>query len=103
MKPFKRFVILYIVIPLGVFVFKLIGATCRLKEMNAEKMTSLQGKEKQYIYAFKHSQLLEMIYFYRNTKTHPKPCVLMPKKLNDYYYGVSMFHKLIFQVCVALI
>lgn len=68
MKPFQKFLIFKIVIPLAVFIFKVIAATYRIREMNAEKMTPRQGKEKQYIYAFKHSQLLEHIYFYRNTK-----------------------------------
>jgi lysophospholipid acyltransferase (LPLAT)-like uncharacterized protein len=68
MKPFKKFVIFKIVIPLAVFIFKVIASTFRIKEMNADKMTPRQGKGKRYIYAFKHSQLLEHIYFYRHTK-----------------------------------
>lgn len=68
MNAFQSFMIFKIAIPLAVFIFKVIAATYRIKEINAEKMTPRQGKEKQYIYAFRHSQLLEHIYFYRNTK-----------------------------------
>jgi lysophospholipid acyltransferase (LPLAT)-like uncharacterized protein len=68
MKQFRQFLLFKIAIPLVVFIFKLIALTYRMKEINTGKMTPRQGKEKQYIYGFFHSQLLPMIYFYRNTK-----------------------------------
>jgi hypothetical protein len=68
MKKSEKFLVFKILIPLVVFVFKALAATFRIKEINAEKKTPLQGKTRQYIYAFKHAQLLEHIYFYRNTK-----------------------------------
>jgi lysophospholipid acyltransferase (LPLAT)-like uncharacterized protein len=68
LKGFQRFLILKIVVPLAVFLFKLMALTFRIREINTTRMSPYQGKEKQYIYAFLHSQQLATIYFYRNTK-----------------------------------
>ncbi len=62
------FMLKKIFIPVAVFIFKIIAWTYRIKEINAYKKTPYQGKEKNYIYGFFHSQLLAHIYFYRNTK-----------------------------------
>jgi len=68
MKPFQRLLVFKIAIPAAVFVFKMIAATFNIKEMNAENISPRKPRAKKYIFAFKHSQLLEHIYFYRNTK-----------------------------------
>ena len=83
-KKIRQFLLLKVAVPLAVFVFKLIAMTCRMKEINKGKMSPRQGKEKQYIYGFFHSQLLPTIYFYRNTKMGSLASMLdlirLPKK-----------------------
>jgi lysophospholipid acyltransferase (LPLAT)-like uncharacterized protein len=68
MKAFRKFLVFKIAIPFAVLVFKVIAATFRIGEMNHEKVSPHSRKGGKYIFAFKHSQLLEHIYFYRNTK-----------------------------------
>lgn len=68
MDKFTGLLLKKIFIPVAVFIFKIIASTYRIKEINAYKITPYQGKEKNYIYGFFHSQLLAHIYFYRNTK-----------------------------------
>jgi len=68
MEKLNNFLLKNILIPIIVFIFKIIACTYRIKEINAYKKTPYQGKEKNYIYGFFHSQLLAHIYFYRNTK-----------------------------------
>lgn len=68
MNRFTDFFLKKILIPIAIFIFKIIATTYRIKEINAYKLTPYQGKEKNYIYGFFHSQLLAHIFFYRNTK-----------------------------------
>ncbi|MCX8093614.1 MAG: lysophospholipid acyltransferase family protein [Candidatus Goldbacteria bacterium] len=68
MNKFSEFLLKKILIPICIFIFKIIASTYRIKEINAYKITPYQGKERNYIYGFYHSQLLAHIYFYRNTK-----------------------------------
>jgi len=68
MKKINEMILKKILIPVAVFIFKIIAVTYKIKEINAFKKTPFQGKDKNYIYGFFHSQLLAHIYFYRNTK-----------------------------------
>lgn len=68
MKKISEILIFKIAIPLGVMLFKIMALTYRFRELNGRGISPRQGKKKQYIYGFFHSQILAFVYDYRGTK-----------------------------------
>jgi len=59
---------LNILVPVAAVIYRIIAATYRIREINADKISPYKGKTERFIYAFCHAELLLHIYFYRGTK-----------------------------------
>src|SRR6056297_3394938 len=68
MKKISEILIFKVAIPLGVILIKIMAFTYRFSEVNGRGVSPHQGKQKQYIYGFFHSQILAFVYNYRGTK-----------------------------------
>ena len=71
-KDLKRkiddFLLLNILLPIIIFIYRLMAYTYDIKEINGAGLSPLQNKPTKYVYAFWHCQIIPNAFIYRNLK-----------------------------------